>query len=333
MNRRDFILAAMAASLPTPLLAESVGVTGAGATFPNPIYQKWGEAAKAAGVATLNYQSVGSGAGVTQIKNRTVDFGASDAPVKPDDLAKASLFQFPTVIGAVVPVVNVPGVQKDQLTLTGELIADMYAGRITKWNDPKVAALNPSLNLPSIAIAPVYRADGSGTTFVWTSYLSARSGAWSSSVGASTSVKWPAGTGSRGNEGVAASVAALKGSIGYVEYAFVKQGKLAAVNLVSKSGEFVTASMAQFSKAAAAADWSGAGYVPSLIDSSVGWPITAPTYVLVPTDTDRSKAAVKFFDWCYDHGDALATELEYVPLPKSVKDSIRAKWRELKLVG
>ena len=333
MNRRDFILAvSSAALLPTIAKADPVNITGAGSTFSNPIYQKWGEAVKKSAAITLNYQSIGSGAGITQIKNRTVDFGATDAPMKVEDLAKNSLFQFPTVIGAVVPVVNVPGIQSNQLRLTGEIIADIYAGKITKWNDSRIAAVNPSLSLPSIAVAPVYRADGSGTTFVWTSYLSTQSQDWKTTVGAATSVKWPAGTGSRGNEGVAASVAALKGSIGYVEYAFVKQGKLTTVALKSKSGEFVTPELKQFSKAAESSNWSADGFIVDLVDSPVGWPITSPTYVLIPTDGERSRAVVKFFDWCYVNGDSLAVDIDYVPLPKTVKDAVRAKWRELKVI-
>lgn len=333
MNRRGFILAASSAALlPTIVKADPVSITGAGSTFSNPIYQKWGEAVKKSASITLNYQSIGSGAGITQIKNRTVDFGATDAPMKVEDLVKNSLFQFPTVIGAVVPVVNIPGIQSNQLRLTGEIIADIYTGKITKWNDSRITNINPSLSLPSIAVAPVYRADGSGTTFVWTSYLSTQSQDWKTTVGTATSVKWPAGTGSRGNEGVAASVAALKGSIGYVEYAFVKQGKLTTAALKSKSGEFVLPELKQFLKAAESSNWSADGFIADLVDSPVGWPITSPTYVLIPTNGDRVRAVVKFFDWCYTNGDSLAVDIDYVPLPKAVKDAVRMKWQELKVI-
>ena len=324
-------LAAVFAGLSFAASAQSI--TGAGGTFPAPVYAKWGEAAKAAIGIELNYQAIGSGGGQNQITNRTVDFGASDAPMDPAKLTSANLLQFPTVMGAVVPIVNIPGVTQDQLKLTGDLLADIYAGKITKWNDPKIEQINSGLKLPNIAIAPVYRAEASGTSFVWTSYLSEASPDWKSTVGANTSVKWPAGAGAKGNDGVAATVGHTRGAIGYVENAYATQNHLVTTQLRNKSGAFVTPTTASFTAAASAADWAGApNFAVSLIDlnGAAVWPIVSPTFILLPKDPkDAAKSAdvLKFFDWCYTSGAKTATDLDYIPLPAAVQNTVRAAWR------
>ena len=315
------------------VVASAQQITGAGGTFPAPVYAKWGEAAKAAIGIELNYQAIGSGGGQNQITNRTVDFGASDAPMDVAKLQSANLLQFPTVMGAVVPIVNIPDVATDQLKLTGELIADIYAGKITKWNDPKIAAVNAGTALPNLAIAPVYRAEASGTSFVWTSYLSASSADWKSTVGANTSVKWPAGAGAKGNDGVAATVGHTRGGIGYVENAFATQNHLVTAQLRNKAGNFVKPTTASYQAAASAADWAGApNFAVSLIDlgGATTWPIVSPTFILLPKDPkDAAKSAnvIKFFDWTYRSGGPIATQLDYIPLPASVQDTVRAAWR------
>src|SRR5262249_32499852 len=264
-------------------------------------YTKWGEAAKAAAGIELNYQAIGSGGGQNQILNRTVDFGASDAPMDPAKLESGKLLQFPTVMGAVVVIVNIPDVKADQLKPTGELVADICRGKITKWNDPKIVELTRDLKLPSLAIAPVHRADGSGTTFVFTSYLSAVSPDWKSKVGAATSVNWPAGAGAKGNDGVAATTQNTRGGIGYVENAYATQNKLVTTQLRNKAGHFVEPAMANFSAAAANADWAGAkNYAVSLIDQpgDKTWPIASATFILLPKDPKdpaRSANVLKFF--------------------------------------
>ena len=316
------------------LAAQAQQITGAGSTFAAPIYAKWGEAAKAALGIELNYQAIGSGGGLNQVVNRTVDFGASDAPVAPTKLQSSHLLQFPTVMGAVVPIVNIPGVSQDELKLTGETLADIYAGTISKWNDPKLEALNQGVKLPNLAIAPVYRADASGTSFVWTSYLSAASPSWKSSVGASTSVSWPAGAGAKGNDGVAGTVAHTRGGIGYVENAYATQNHLITVQLRNKAGNFVKPTMAAFQAAASAADWAGAqDFAVSLIDlaGATTWPIVSPTFILLPEDPkDAKKSAdvIKFFDWAFKNGAPIATQLDYIPLPGSVQDNVRAAWHK-----
>jgi phosphate transport system substrate-binding protein len=309
-------------------------ITGAGGTFPAPVYAKWGEAAKGAIGIELNYQAIGSGGGQNQITNRTVDFGASDAPMDAAKLQSADLLQFPTVMGAVVPIVNIPGVTADELKLTGDVLADIYAGKIVKWNDPKIEALNSGIKLPSIAIAPVYRAEASGTSFVWTSYLSAVSPDWKSSVGANTSVKWPAGTGAKGNDGVAATVGHTRGALGYVENAYATQNHLTTVQLRNKSGAFVKPTMEAFTAAAASADWAGApNFAVSLIDQggATAWPIVSPTFILLPKDPkDAAKSldVMKFFDWCFKSGAPIAQQLDYIPLPTSVAEQVRAAWHK-----
>ncbi len=312
--------------------AEAQQITGAGSSFAAPIYGKWAEAAAAPTGLKLNYQSIGSGAGINQINNRTVDFGASDMPVKPDDLASHKLLQFPTAIGGVVMVVNIPGVEANKLKLTGELIAEIYQGKITKWNDPKLVEMNKGVTLPSLAIAPVYRADGSGTTFVFTDYLSIVDPAWKSSVGAATSVKWPAGNGAKGSEGVASTVKQVKGGIGYVESAYATQNHLVTTHLRNKAGQFVMPEMENFAAAAASADWSKVQNFAIDLNDQPGaksWPIESATFVLLPTDAKdpaQSKAVTKLFDWSFANGGKIATDLLYVPLPTTVQNQIRAAW-------
>ncbi|MCR0984323.1 phosphate ABC transporter substrate-binding protein PstS [Roseomonas populi] len=337
MITRRLALAGLVAVAATPALAQNASITGAGASFPNPVYQRWGEGAKAAGIQ-LNYQSVGSGAGVNQIRNRTVDFGATDAPLTQQQLTEANLLQFPTVMGAVVPIVNIPGVAADQLRLTGEVLADIYAGKITKWNDPRIVELNSGVTLPNLAIAPVYRADASGTSFVFTSYLSAVSEAWKNGAGAGTSVKWATGAGARGNEGVAGTVRNTRGGIGYVENAYATQNRLATVQLRNKAGQYVKPTMETFQAAAANANWGVPGMAASIIDQqgANSWPIVSPTFILLPTnptDGAKTRAVMRFFDWAFTNGSSVASELEYVPLPQTVQNSVRAAWGQIRIDG
>ncbi len=338
MIRRSFLIgstAAAATSLILPhgaALAQAAQITGAGATFPNPVYQKWAEAARSAVGIQVNYQSVGSGAGINQIRNRTVDFGATDAPLKPEQLTEASLLQFPTVMGSLVPIVNIPGVENEQLRLTGELLADIYLGKVTRWNDPRIVEMNRGVTLPNLAIAPAYRADGSGTTFVWVSYLAAVSPEWQQKVGVGTSVRFPAGNGARGNEGVAGTVRQVRGAIGYVENAYAITNKLVTTQLRNKAGNFVKPTHESFMAAASAADWSVPGFAANIIDTAgpASWPIVAPTFILLPTnptDATRSANVRRFFDWTFANGDTLAKELEYIPLPQATKDAVRGAWR------
>ncbi len=331
----NMIRAAVAASL--ALVAGSVfaqNVTGAGATFPAPIYAKWASAySKAAGIQ-INYQSVGSGAGIKQIKAKTVDFGATDMPLKDEELAKDGMAQVPTVIGGVVPVVNVKGIAPGQLKMTGDLLANIYLGAIKKWNDPAIAALNPGVALPDAPIAVVRRADGSGTTFIFTNYLSKVSSDWKSKVGEGTAVNWPTGAGGKGNEGVSAFVMRLPNSIGYVEYAYAKQNKMSHVTLKNAAGTFVQPDDATFKAAAASAEWSKSFY--QILTNQPGkdaWPLTGATFILMHKKQDKPEqgaTALKFFEWAYANGDAAATELEYVPLPAAVKDLVRKQWATIK---
>ncbi len=333
MNRLAILLGVAVASIGLAVGAASAQqITGAGASFPNPVYQKWGEAAQKAIGLQLNYQSVGSGAGMTQARNRTVDFGASDAPMSPALLAEHKLLQFPTVMGSLVAIVNIPGVDDNQMKMTGELLADIYMGKITKWNDPRLVEMNRGLSLPNLAIAPVYRADGSGTTFVWVTYLSAVSPEWKDKVGVGTSVKWPAGTGARGNEGVAGTVRNTRGAIGYVENAYAVQNKLVSTQLRNRAGNFVIASHEAFLAAADNADWNAPNFAANLVDQqgAKSWPIVSPTFILLPMDpkdATRSANVMKFFDWAFANGNKLAEELEYIPLPKAVQDAVRATWK------
>jgi phosphate transport system substrate-binding protein len=309
-------------------------VTGAGATFPAPVYAKWADAYNKATGAKVNYQSVGSGAGIRQIQAKTVDFGASDMPLKDEDLAKNGLLQFPTVIGGVVPVVNVKGIQPGQLKLTGQVLGDIYLGKITKWNDPAIAALNAGVPLPDAAIAPVRRADGSGTTFIFTNYLSKVNAEWKAKVGEGTAVNWPTGAGGKGNEGVSSYVQRLPNSIGYVEYAYAKQNKMAFVLMKNAAGSFVTPDDANFKAAAAGADWSKSFYqVLTEQPGKDAWPITGATFILMHKVQEKPAQAtgtLKFFDWAYANGDKMAAELEYVSLPDSVKGLVHKQWAEIK---
>ena len=309
-------------------------ITGAGATFPAPIYAKWADAYNKATGARMNYQSVGSGAGIKQIKAKTVDFGASDMPLKDEDLAKDGLLQFPTVIGGVVPVVNIKGVAPGQIKLTGQALGDIYLGKITKWNDPALTALNPGVPLPDAAIAVVRRADGSGTSFIFTNYLSKVNAEWKTKVGEGTAVNWPTGAGGKGNEGVAAFVQRLPNSIGYVEYAYVKQNKMNYTLLKNAAGSFVAPDDANFKAAAAGAEWSKSFY--QILTEQPGkdaWPLTGATFILMYKSQDKpasASAALKFFEWAYAQGDAMAAELEYVALPANVKDLVRKQWGDIK---
>jgi phosphate transport system substrate-binding protein len=318
--------------------AQNTNITGAGASFPAPLYQKWGEAAKAATGIQLNYQSIGSGAGQTQIRNRTVDFGASDSPMKAEDLEQHKLLQFPAVMGSVVPIVNLPGIENHKLRLTGEIVADIYLGKITKWNDPRIAELNRDVSLPSFAIAPVYRADSSGTTYVWVSYLSAVSETFKANVGIGNSVRWSTGTGARGNEGVAGTVRNVRGAIGYVEHAYAAQNNLTTTQLRNKAGNFVSATTENFQAAAANADWSVPNFAASLVDThgANSWPIVTPTFILLPKnpqDAGKAQSVMKFFDWAYRDGDAVATGLDYIPLPEQVEGAVRAAWSSITVDG
>lgn len=318
--------------------AQQATITGAGASFPNPLYQKWGEAARSAINVQLNYQSVGSGAGQAQIRNRTVDFGASDAPMTAEQLQEHNLLQFPATMGSLVAIVNIPGVEMNQMRLTGEILADIYLGKITKWNDPKLVEMNPGVTLPNLAIAPVYRADGSGTTFVWVSYLSAVSNEFKGRVGVGTSVRWPAGTGARGNEGVAGTVRNVRGAIGYVEQAYAEQNHLTTTQLRNRAGNYVTPTPEAFQAAAANADWTAPNFAASLIDTQgeKSWPIVSPTFILLPKnpqDATRAQNVMRFFDWAFRSGDQTATELDYIPLPESVENAIRAAWAEIRVDG
>ncbi|WP_263557872.1 phosphate ABC transporter substrate-binding protein PstS [Paucibacter sp. B2R-40] len=312
-----------------PLL-HAQDVTGAGATFPAPLYAKWADAYNKATGVRINYQSVGSGAGIKQIKAKTVDFGASDMPLKDEDLAKDGMIQFPTVIGGVVPVVNIKGIAPGQLRLTGQVLGDIYLGKIAKWNDPALVALNPGVPLPDAAISVVRRADGSGTTFVFTNYLSKVNEEWKSKVGDGTAVNWPTGAGGKGNEGVAAFVQRLPNSIGYVEYSYVLQNKMTYTLMKNKDGVFVRPNDAAFKAAAASADWNKTFYQVTTEQAGKDtWPITNPTYILMYKTQDKAanaSAALKFFDWVYSNGDKMADDLDYVPLPDNVKELVRKHW-------
>jgi phosphate transport system substrate-binding protein len=325
-------VALAAAALSTHVLGAEI--TGAGATFPYPIYAKWADAYKKNTGTGMNYQSIGSGGGIKQITARTVDFGASDMPLKPEELEKEGLTQFPTVIGGDVPVVNLPGLQSGQIRLTGTVLADIYLGKITKWDDPAIAALNKGVKLPSQDITVVHRSDGSGTTFIWVNYLSKMSPEWKSKVGEGTSVNWPAGVGGKGNEGVASYVQRIAGSIGYVEYAYALQNKMTTAAVQNRDGEYVQANAESFKAAAANADWSKApGFYLILTDQpgKGAWPISGATFILMHKSQAKPEVArevLKFFEWAYgSEGDKLASSLDYVPLPDSVVKQIQTSWK------
>ena len=333
LNRAILGLTAVAA-LALSSHASAQDATGAGASFPAPLYSKWASEYNKATGAKINYQSVGSGAGIRQIDAKTVDFGASDMPLTDEDLAKKNQLQFPTVIGGVVPVVNIQGITAGQLKLNGQVMGDIYLGKITKWNDPAVKALNPTLALPDAAIAPVRRADGSGTTFIFTNYLSKVNPEWKAKVGEGTAVNWPVGAGGKGNEGVAAFVGRLPNSIGYVEYAYVKQSKMVYAQMQNQAGNFVSPDDVAFKAAAAGASWDKSFY--QILTNQPGkdsWPLTGATFILMHKVQDKPEAAVgtlKFFSWAYKNGDKTADDLDYVPMPASVKAAIEKSWANIK---
>ncbi|MCX6639467.1 MAG: phosphate ABC transporter substrate-binding protein PstS [bacterium] len=320
-----------------PLEAVQAGdptINGAGATFPYPLYSQWAYKYNQITGMKLNYQSIGSGGGIQQIKAKTVDFGASDAPLKAEELATAGLIQFPMIMGGVVPVVNVKGITGGQLKLDGETIANIYLGKITRWDDAAIKALNPGLNLPNQAIAVVRRSDGSGTTWIFTNYLAGVSSEWKEKVGADKSVAWPVGNGGKGNEGVSAYVQQLPGSIGYVEYAYALQNKMSYVQLKNKDGNYVSPSKETFMAAAANADWNNApGYYLVLVNQpgKESWPIAGASFILVykeQTDENKAKLMLNFFDWCFSHGAEQAIALDYVPMPENVIKMVRDTWKK-----
>jgi phosphate transport system substrate-binding protein len=332
-------LHALIAGLGVAFAAATAGaadITGAGATFPYPIYAKWAEAYKARTGTAMNYQSIGSGGGLAQIKAKTVDFGASDMPLKPDELEAAGLVQFPAIIGGIVPIVNVDGVAPGALRLSGPVLADIYLGKVRTWNDKTIAALNPGLALPDAAIAVVHRSDGSGTTFNFTDYLAKVSEDWKTKVGSSTAVAWPTGVGGKGHEGVAAYVQRIKGAIGYVEYAYAKRNQQAYAMVRNREGKFPVPRDASFQAAAAHADWGSApGYYRIITDSPGGdaWPIAATSFILMHARQEQPARAVevlKFFDWSFRKGRELARELDYVPLPDSLVKQVEASWHDIR---
>jgi phosphate transport system substrate-binding protein len=332
-------LLAGAAAATLPLAASAVDLTGAGASFPAPVYAKWAEAYKAETGHSLNYQAIGSGGGIKQINAKTVDFGATDDPVPGDALQKDGLVQFPAVIGGVVPVVNVQGVEPGKMVLDANVLAAIFSGKVAKWNDPAVAKLNPSLKLPNQAITPVYRSDSSGTTAVFTGYLAEVVPAFKKDVGAGKTVDWPSGVGGKGNAGVAANVMKLKGSIGYVEYAYAKQNKLAHTALVNRDGQTVQPDEKTFAAAAANADWKKAPGFGISLNNQPGadaWPITSATFILMhrkPVDAQRSTEVLKFFRWALEDGGDMAKALDYVPIPARTVKLIEDSWKEIEGIG
>lgn len=322
-----------AAGLTIATSSFAVDITGAGATFPYPIYAKWAESYNVKTNVKLNYQSIGSGGGIKQITNKTVDFGASDKPLKPEELEKAGLTQFPTVVGGIVPVINLPGVGNGQLHLNGPVLADIYLKKITKWNDEAIKALNPSLALPDSAITVVHRSDGSGTSFVFTNYLSKVSKEWATKVGADTAVSWPTGLGGKGNEGVASYAQRIKGSIGYVEYAYAKQNNLPYASMQNRDGETVDPSIESFQSAAQYAEWDKAPGFYEILTNEPGkatWPIVGATFILMQKVQDKpenAKEVLKFFDFAYKSGSLSAKALDYVPMPAAVVTLIQTSWK------
>jgi len=309
-------------------------ISGAGATFPYPIYAKWADAYKQKTGVGLNYQSIGSGGGIKQIKAKTVTFGASDMPLKPDDLEKSGLLQFPMIMGGVVPVVNLQGIKPGELTLDGPTLASIFMGEVTSWDDAKIKAFNPNVNLPSKAIAVVHRSDGSGTSFLFTDYLSKTSPEWKDKVGANSSVEWPTGLGAKGNEGVAGQTTQTDGAIGYVEYAYAKQNKMTYTKMVNSDGKVVEPKTAAFQAAAGSVDWANSpGYYVILTNQpgADSWPITGASFILIykqPDDPEAVKTALQFFDWAYASGDKLAEELDYVPIPDKVVELVKNTWKK-----
>ena len=312
---------------------QAANITGAGATFPYPIYAKWAEGYKQASGNSVNYQSIGSGGGIKQIKAKTVDFGASDMPLSQEELEKNGLLQFPVIMGGVVPIVNLPGIAPGQLKLTAETLANIYMGKITKWDAPAIAAVNPGLKLPDQNIVVVRRSDGSGTTFLWTDYLSKTNAEFKKEVGSGTAVKWPTGVGGKGNEGVAANVQRIKGAIGYVEYAYAKRNNMSHVQLKNRDGVFVQPNDDTFKAAANGADWMNTPGMGVVLTNQAGkdsWPIAGASFILmhkVQQNAAKGQEVLKFFDWSFQNGDAMATELEYVALPEPVVKQVQELWK------
>lgn len=327
---RSALVAGFAAMASVSATAQDI--TGAGATFPFPIYAKWADAYKKETGIGLNYQSIGSGAGIKQIMAKTVAFGATDAPLRPDVLEKEGLVQWPQVMGALVAIVNLDGVKQGEMVFDGQTLADIYLGKIKTWDDPAIAKLNPNVKLPKAAIAVVRRSDGSGTTFVWTNYLSEVSEDWKSKVGAGTAVEWPVGVGARGNEGVAGNVAQTRNSIGYVEFAYAKQANLTYTLLKNKAGQTLRPSIETFQAAAANAEWAKAPGYRIILTNQAGeqsWPITAATFILMhkkPQDPDQARKALDFFTWAFEKGDKMAEALDFVPMPDPVVKLIKQTW-------
>ncbi len=338
MSKLNILLkgAIMATALVTASAAFASDITGAGATFPYPIYAKWAEAYKAKSGIGMNYQSIGSGGGIKQITAKTVDFGASDMPLKPEVLEKDGLMQFPMVMGGVVPVINIKGIEAGQLKLDSKVLAEIYLGKITKWNDAAIAAENKGLKLPDSAITVVHRSDGSGTTFIFTNYLSKVNDEWKSSVGEGTAVSWKVGTGGKGNEGVASYVQSIQNSIGYVEYAYALQNKMTYAQLKNREGHYVKPDDSTFKAAAAGADWEHSAGFYELLTNEPGknsWPITGATFILMHKAQEKPETAaevLKFFDWAYKNGGEMAASLDYVPMPEKVQHLVRSAWKNIK---
>jgi len=334
--KRALILffAAFLFSLITMSAFSEMTLTGAGATFPYPLYTKWAEVYQKQTGVKLNYQAIGSGGGIKQIQAGTVDFGASDKPLSPEELAQDKLLQFPTVVGGIVPIVNLPDVVNSQIKLSGKILADIYLGKITKWNDPQIAGLNTGVTLPNQHITVVHRSDGSGTSFLFTNYLSKVNDAWKTQVGSDTAVAWPTGIGGKGNEGVASYVQRIKGSIGYVEFAYAQQNHLKIMQLINKAGSAVSPSITSFQAAADNTHWNKANNFSEILTDQAGtnsWPITGATFVLIhqsPTNSAKTQAVLQFFTWAFKDGKQMATELDYVPLPDSLTKLIDSYWHE-----
>jgi len=334
MKFKTLVLAGLAAAV-TMSTAYAAEITGAGATFPFPIYSKWADAYKAKTGVGLNYQSIGSGAGIKQIQAKTVTFGATDTPLKSEELEKYGLLQFPMVMGGIVPIINIKGIKSGELVLDGQTLADIYLGKISKWNDDAIAKLNPGKSLPSESIIVVRRSDGSGTTFNFTTYLSRVSEEFASKVGAANAVEWPVGVGSKGNDGVASNVNITANSIGYVEYAYAKQNNVPYVDMINASGKRVKPSLESFQAGAAGANWTADNYFYEIVANAPGassWPIVATTFILMyksPDDKAASAEALKYFEWAYASGDSMARDLVYVPMPDKVKNQVRAVWKSI----
>ncbi len=318
----------------TVLPAAAGDITGAGSTFVYPVLAKWADQYKKDTNVGLNYQSIGSGGGIKQITAKTVTFGATDMPLVADDIGKNNFVQFPVINGAVVPILNLPGIKPGEVTLDGPTIAQIFLGNVTKWNDPVIAKLNPGVKLPDTAIAVVHRSDGSGTTFIWTNYLSKVSADWKSKVGENTAVEWPVGIGAKGSEGVSNNTAQTVGSLGYVEYAYAKQNNLTYAKMVNHAGKVVAPTMEAFQASAAGADWTSAPNFRVIMTDAAGdksWPVAGSTFILmqsVPQDSVASGEALKFFDWGYKHGQQMASDLDYVPMPDSVVALIEKTWKD-----